>query len=179
MRSIMKEDIQYIWNDLHQELKKFIYAKVKNTPIADDILQEVFIKIHIHIHQLKDPGKLTSWVYQITRNTIQDFFKKNTFPSGIELAQLSGTEKDDDIYRSLSNCINSKIAKLSPTDQEAVLLTYFANYSQKELADFLGISYSGAKNRVQRAREKLRKSILACENVEIDSKGNPTDFSGE
>ncbi|MCB0592785.1 MAG: RNA polymerase sigma factor SigZ [Lewinellaceae bacterium] len=173
----MDNGVQYIWSDLRDELEKFITSKVKDTSLSDDILQDVFIKIHLNIHQLKDSSRLTAWVYQITRNMIADHFKRKKFPDHSRPANLAEEERDEDLYRSLSDCVNSKIAKLSPHSREAVLLAYFKNYSQKELADFLGISYSGAKNRVQRAREKLRQSILDCDNVESDSKGNLVNFN--
>lgn len=170
----MQDHVEYIWSDLHQELKKFILVKVKDPAMAEDLLQEVFIKVHLHLHQLKDPARLTSWVYQISRNVMADHFKqsKNIPVAGLPLWAESETE--DHIYSSLSNCINGKIAKLPTKDREAVLLTYFQHYSQKELADFLGISYSGAKNRIQRARQKLRQEILDCENVSSDTSGKIT-----
>ena len=74
-------------------------------------------------------------------------------------------------YQRLSDCINGKIAELSPNHKEAILLTAFKNYSQKELADYLGISYSGTKSRVQKAKELLKDSILDCPNVEADTTG--------
>lgn len=171
--------IQYIWSDLHTELKQFINHKVKNNSVSEDILQEVFIKIHVNLFQLKDSSKLTAWVYQITRNTIADFFRQQKGNESTRFPELPETEEQDNLYQSLGNCINGKIAKLSQKDKEAVLLTYFKNYSQKELAAFLGMSYSGTKNRIQRAREKLKISILNCENVKADANGKITDFTGE
>ena len=55
---------------------------------AEDILQDVFIKIHEHSHQLSDEDKLTSWVYQITRNTLIDFHRKK----GVLLTEYIGEE---------------------------------------------------------------------------------------
>jgi RNA polymerase sigma-70 factor (ECF subfamily) len=57
-----------------------------------------------------------------------------------------------------------------------MLLTYFNAYSQLELAEKLNISYSGAKTRVQRGREKLKDLIQDCPNVETDNKGNPIAY---
>ena len=80
----MENEIQNIWKDLHQELQKFIFFKVKNKQISEDILQDVFLKIQLQVHTLKDSSKLTSWVYQITRNTILDHFRKENNLSSIE-----------------------------------------------------------------------------------------------
>jgi len=173
----MNPDIRLIWLDLHGELRKFINHKVKDNAAVDDILQDVFIKVYLNVHQLKDVSKLTSWVYQIARNTINDHYKQAHESADLSSLELAVDEAQEPIYQSLSQCINSKILGLSNQDREAVLLTYFKDYSQKELAVFLGISYSGAKNRIQRAREKLRHSILDCEKVDSDSSGRITDFN--
>lgn len=159
----MGNEIQNIWKDLHQELQKFIFFKVKNKEISEDILQDVFLKIQLHVHTLKDSSKLTSWVYKITRNTILDHFRKKNNLSSIENIDIPEADKDIS-YLKLSDCINSKINNLPDTYKEALLLTILKDFSQIELADYLGISYSGAKSRVQRGKEKVKTLVLNCEN---------------
>jgi len=170
--------IQEIWRDLYQELKKFISGKVKDIDITEDILQDVFLKIQLNIHTLTDCTKLTSWVYQITRNTIADHYRKTTnLKVQIDGFDLAERDTEEPLYHSLSNCINQKINMLSDKYKQAVLLTYLKDYSQIELAEDLNISYSGAKTRVQRGREKLKDLILNCPNVETDSKGNLIEYT--
>jgi len=72
----VKTEINTIWIDLNEELYKFILGKIKDEQTSKDIHQEVFLKIQTKIHQLKHTSKLTSWVYQITRNSIVDYFRK-------------------------------------------------------------------------------------------------------
>jgi RNA polymerase sigma-70 factor (ECF subfamily) len=169
----MDIQIQEIWTDLYQELKKFISGKIKDIDTTEDILQDVFLKIQLNIHALTDCTKLTSWVYQITRNTIADHYRKTT-NSAIQIDGFDLAEQDNEepLYHSLNNCINQKINMLSDKYKQAILLTYLKAFSQIELAEELNISYSGAKTRVQRGREKLKDLILNCPNVETDSKGN-------
>ena len=172
----MDRQIQDIWTDLHQELKRFIFSKVKNMDTSDDILQDVFLKIQGNIHTLDDCSKLTSWVYQITRNTVADHFRKSYLEVSIDDFDFAEQESEEPLYQSLSNCINLKIDKLSEKYKQAILLTTFEGYSQITLAQELGITYSGAKTRVQRAREKLKTLISDCDNVGTDNKGNIIDF---
>jgi RNA polymerase sigma-70 factor (ECF subfamily) len=173
----MNKQIQEIWTDLHQELKKFILGKVKDINTTEDLLQDVFLKIHLNIHSLTDCSKLTAWVYQITRNSIADHYRKTTnvavLIDGFDLAEQ---ENEEPLYHSLSNCINQKINKLSDKYKQPILLTYLDTYSQIQVAEKLNISYSGAKTRVQRGREKLKSLILDCPNVETDNKGNPIAY---
>lgn len=167
--------LEFIWRDLHAELFRFIQFKVKDDSLAEDLLQDVFVKIHLNLHQLQDSKKMTSWVYQITRNTINDHYRKSkNIPSDTLLFEEE--EGKESLYDALSSCINGKIENLPTNDKQAVLLTYFQNYNQKQLAEFLDISYSGAKNRVQRVRKKIEKAILECDNVEVSSTGEIKRF---
>ena len=52
-----------IWNKYSKDLKQFIISKVKDITIADDILQDTFIKIHTKLHTLKDLNKLKPWIF--------------------------------------------------------------------------------------------------------------------
>src|SRR5690242_18264938 len=169
--------IKEIWADLYQELKKFISGKVKDIDATEDILQDVFLKVQLNLHTLTDCTKLTAWVYQITRNTIADHYRKiSNSEVRIDGFDLAEQDTEEPLYISLSNCINQKINRLSEKYKQAILLTYLKDYSQIELAEELNISYSGAKTRVQRGREKLKDLILDCPNVETDGKGNPVAY---
>ena len=172
----MDKIIRDIWLDLHQEMRKFIFNKVKNVEDAEDILQEVFLKIQLNIHQLKDYTKLTSWCYQIARNIITDYFRNSRSTISIDEVQLPELESDDSVYQLLGNCINSKINQLPHKYKQAIILTAFKNYAQTELAEKWGTSYSGAKSRVQRAKEQLKTAILKCDNLEVDGNENPLSY---
>lgn len=173
----MKNEITKIWIDLNEELYKFILLKIKDEQISKDLHQEVFLKIQNNIHQLEHTSKLTPWVYQITRNTIIDYFRKAAHQEKAlaELA-ISDVETSDFHYANLSTCINQKIDQLSEKHKEVIMLTAFQSYSQKEVAEQLKISYSGTKSRVQKAREILKENILGCPNVEADNTGKLIDF---
>lgn len=175
----MNRQIQEIWIDLHEELKKFIFSKVKNMETSNDILQDVFLKIQTNIHTIADSTKLTSWVYQITRNTVVDHYRKTHLHLDINEFDFADLEYEEPLYQSLSNCINLKINKLSEKYKQAILLTTFEGFTQLTLADKLGISHSGAKTRVQRAREKLKILISDCKNVKANKKGDIMDFLSE
>ncbi|NJB37395.1 sigma-70 family RNA polymerase sigma factor [Croceivirga sp. JEA036] len=173
----MERKVYDIWIDLNEELYKFILGKIKDEQTSKDIHQDVFLKIQTKIHQLKHTSKLTSWVYQITRNTIIDYLRKAKNKNvSIDELDIPLTEEENFNYSNLTNCINQKIKELSADHKEAIILTSFKNFSQKELSEHLKLSYSGAKSRVQKAREVLKENILDCPNVESDSTGKLIDF---
>lgn len=62
-----------VWDLYAQDIKHFIVAKVNDAGIADDLLQETFIKIHTKLNTLKDADKLKPWVFSIARYTVMVF----------------------------------------------------------------------------------------------------------
>lgn len=173
----MSKLIEQIWLDLHTELKKFIFSKVRDVSTSEDILQDVFVKIQLNIHTLSNHSKLTSWVYQITRNTVADYYRKHTVLPGIAYDELAEEESEEPLYQRLSNCINQKIHQLPKKYKQVLLLTYNEDYSQIALAAKLNLSYSAAKTRVQRGREKLKNLIRGCKHVKMNVKGELTDYT--
>ena len=71
----MKPTIVKNWAKYSLPLKNFILSRVSDKSIADDILQDVYIKAQTHIGSLKDHSKVESWIYQIARNTIIDHYR--------------------------------------------------------------------------------------------------------
>ncbi|OPX87329.1 MAG: RNA polymerase sigma factor SigZ [Pelotomaculum sp. PtaB.Bin104] len=65
-----------IWEEFRTPLKNFIKKRIPNELDTDDVLQEVFVKIHNNIGSLTDDNKIHAWIYRITRNTIADYYRK-------------------------------------------------------------------------------------------------------
>jgi len=167
------------WDQFHKPLLHFIRKRVHDETTAEDLLQDVFLKIHQQIETLKDTRKLESWVYQIARHTIIDYYRSNktTFPLDIpEVLQLPDELPDDDIISELFPAVRAMLNSLSPQDRQALILTEYQGLTQKEFGDRLGLSFSGAKSRVQRAREKLKQQLLACCHFELDRRGHILNY---
>ncbi len=165
-----------IWLEYHEKLRNFISYRVSEET-ADDILQEVFIKIHSRIDSLKEGVKLESWLYQITRNTIIDHYRSKkpdeTLPEWIAQPQ----PEDEEIIRGeLSVCLDPMIKDLPNKYKEAIRLSEIERKTQKEVAELGGISLSGAKSRVQRGRSLLKTILHECCEIEINQKNQLIDY---
>ncbi|MCF7825618.1 MAG: RNA polymerase sigma factor SigZ [Candidatus Marinimicrobia bacterium] len=166
-----------IWQAYHERLLNFLKTRVDHH-IAEDLLQDVFIKIHSKIDGLKQSDKLESWVYQITRNSVIDYYRSNR-----PLEELPTWLKDDDIeeYESvaqeLSNCLTPLIQQLPLKYRIALSRVELERKTQKELAEELGISISGAKSQVQRGRAQLKSLLHDCCVVEVNRHQQPVTFS--
>lgn len=173
----MNNNIEIIWKEFHNKLEFFIHQRVNDKDDAADILQEVFIKIYKNINSLKENQKLTSWIYQITRNTIIDYYRAKKVNDEYSDNFFDNELDNDEALKRLSPSLLEMIENLPPIYKEAITLTEFNGLKQRELADKHGISLTGAKSRVQRARQQLNKMLLDCCNFEFDSAGKMSDYS--
>lgn len=172
----MTTPVETIWTDFGDTLKRFILRRVGDEQAAEDILQDVFLKIHAGIAGLNDERRLQSWVYQIARNAIVDFYRKPIY--GQELPEeLAAPDGDgDEVERQLARSLRGMVEQLPDEYRQALILTAFEGLTQKEVAERLGLSLSGAKSRVQRGREKLRDLLLECCHLEFDQGGRVIDY---
>jgi RNA polymerase sigma-70 factor, ECF subfamily len=168
---------EQLWQTFSGPLHQFIQRRVRDPHSAEDILQEVFLKIHTHIDTLRTQERLTSWIYQITRNAVADYYRAQR-PTA-ELAETIAVVDDlvdDDAVRELSPCVAAMVEDLPDVYREALRLTEYEGLSQKALSDRLGISFSGAKSRVQRARAKIKEQLLDCCHFQFDYAGRIIDY---
>jgi RNA polymerase sigma-70 factor (ECF subfamily) len=169
--------LESIWNVYYCRLLAFLRRRVANEAEAEDLLQEVFLRVHQHLCCLPQPEKMDSWIYQIARNLITDHYRKRReteeLPDDLR-AEEEFTEEDSQAELALS--LKEMVGELPEPYRDAILLTEYQGLSQVELAGRLGLSVSAAKSRVQRAREKLRDLLLACCHVELDRRGKVIDY---
>ncbi len=166
-----------IYDKFAAELRGFIQKKVNDKQSVDDILQDVFIKIHSSIDSLKDDTKLRGWLYQIARNTIIDHSRKvklllDEFPPDDFFEEA----KEETPQEKLANGIRDMIDELPQKYSEALCFIECYGLSQKEVAEKLSLSYSGTKSRIQRGREMLRDSLMSCCHYEFDKFGTLIDY---
>ncbi|MCX6351339.1 MAG: RNA polymerase sigma factor SigZ [Bacteroidetes bacterium] len=170
----MTTTTENIWAQFHKELHRFINKRIKDADAANDILQDIFIKIHLKLNTLTDAEKLTAWVYQIARNSILDYYKKQK-PQAEFTENLKEIVDDEAFKTELSTCLIPMIEELPADYKDAIMQTELGDLSQKEYAEKLGISYSGTKSRVQRARQQLHDLFNQCCTIETDKYGNIID----
>lgn len=166
---------EMVWQQFQQQLLGFIKKRINNTADAEDILQEVFIKIHVHLATLTSKDNLSSWIYRIARNTIIDFYRKQKKQATVELLELNLTEEPTEKRLGCTQCLMPLIETLPQKYQEAIVAIELEGLSQKAYAQQLGISYSGAKSRVQRAKIKLQELFVHCCGFKTNALGKIVD----
>jgi RNA polymerase sigma-70 factor (ECF subfamily) len=155
------------------ELYRFVLKRVRDAAAAEDIVQEVLVKAYTQQGTLKEPSKLRSWLYQIVRNTISDHYRgqKTLEPVLDHLPPPGAGEETEQAQRELAGCLVPLLDELPESYRRALQLAEIEGVTQQEVASRLGLSLSGAKSRVQRARKMLREALLNCCQVERDNRG--------
>jgi RNA polymerase sigma-70 factor, ECF subfamily len=176
-------NIEEIWNDYGNLLRGFLLSRVNNSEDAEDLLQEILIKTHKNMGSLKDPKKLKSWLFQIARNTLIDYYRKptNTLSLESQLSELHAEKPDaqEAMHQELSQCIKPFIKNLPEKYGEVLDAIDIQGVSQKELAKELGLSYSAVKSRAQRGRQKLKELFQECCTYKMDVRGNIIEYEAK
>ena len=166
-----------VWREFSDRLRGFIGKRVSSSADADDLLSDVFVKVHTRIDTLEDEARLAPWLYQITRNTLTDHYRRSAAPqTGLDGVDPAAAENDYDAAALISESLRDLVDRLPGKYREALVLTEFEGLTQVEMADRLGLSVSGAKSRVQRARALLRDDLLKCCHFEFDRLGHVIDY---
>ncbi|MCG8404705.1 MAG: RNA polymerase sigma factor SigZ [Phycisphaerales bacterium] len=166
-----------IWELLSGRLRNFILSRVSDEQIADDLLQETFLRIHKNLDNVGDEQRLASWVFRIARNLIIEYYRaKGPFTTEINEELLTTDEESDNLNKQVMGWTAAMVRQLPEGYREAVQLYEIESLSQQEIANRLGISLSGAKSRVQRGRKKLKRLLRDCCSFEQDCRGNIIDY---
>jgi RNA polymerase sigma-70 factor (ECF subfamily) len=174
-------ETEAIWREFHERLRAFISRRVPRPADVEDILQEVFIRIHRSLDSLYNRERLASWLFQITRNAIVDHLRAGNSHAGVPSDDFDPPAPDhgDDgsEARELSKCIEPMIAALPESYREAIQLADINGLTQLEAAQRSGLTFSGMKSRVQRARRQLKDMLLDCCRVELDRRRGIRDYA--
>jgi RNA polymerase sigma-70 factor (ECF subfamily) len=168
-------EIAAIHNEFHSILNNYIVKRVNNRDDAQDLLQEVFIKIHGNLSGVDKKENLKSWLFTITKNTIIDYYRKNAQKNNFTPVDhlVDGiNEQDFDRTKELEKCIHHFIDQLPGEYREIIIDSEIKGIKQKDLADKYELAYPSVRSRVQRGRARLKEMFLDCCKIELDRRGN-------
>lgn len=165
-----------VWNDYSTEVLNYFALRVNETALAEDLRQEVFLKVHRGLPQLEDDEKLAHWLSVIVRNVMADHWKKTRIPDPTpDSVSLEGEGKELAFRTMAERCVNGMIRSLPEKYARPLILSDLDGLKQREVAERLHLSLSGAKSRVQRGRQLLRKAIDQCCRVELNARNEFVD----
>jgi RNA polymerase sigma-70 factor (ECF subfamily) len=170
-----------VWTDLRDPLRRFIGKRVADSHAADDITQDVMLKVQTRLDALPSDDRLAAWMFQIARNAVVDHYRARAdgkLSAGeIDTEVVVAEIEQPDMVQELAACLRPMIHRLEEPYRTALILADLEGLSQQQVAERTGISLSGAKSRVQRARQQLKARLLECCNFEQDARGGIVDYT--
>lgn len=169
------------WTDVAERLRPFVAHRVPSSEI-DDVVQDVLVRMHRGLPNLRDEERFSAWMFQVARNAIVDAGRKRIHApqAGSDLDETpapSTADDDREAATALAGCVSLFVAQLPSPYREAIILVELEGKTAKEAAEMAGISVSGMKSRVQRGRAQLRELFERCCEIAVDARGKPTDFT--
>ena len=165
------------WQELDVNLQRFIARRLPSPADADDVRQEVLLRVREGLHGLRDEQRLGAWVFRIARHAIVDHRRQaaRAMPhadpdatAGVE----AGEGDDEDAETALAACVAPFVARLPSPYREALTLTELEGLTQRQAASMLEISLPAMKSRVLRGKARLRAMFEACCEIALDARGH-------
>lgn len=157
----------------------YVLKMVEDESAAEDLTQEVFLKVHKGLARFEGRSKLSTWIYRIATNTCLDHFRtaahkkgKSTISLHDEDAPGCGCEQpaddrpvDDTVVREEMSCCVREFVEELPEDYRAVVVLHdFQGLKNREIAEILDCSLDTVKIRLHRGRRKLEGALgTGCE----------------
>jgi len=174
-------DFKLIYSQFQPKILRFTSNMIGETE-AEDLTQEIFIKVNSALPNFRGESKLSTWIYRIATNAVVDRLRSSDFKQEARKSASSciteGAEAELDdrniwtgetipmpeiqvVREEMSACVQEYLHKLPENYRLVLGLSEFANLSSQEIADILGITVAAAKIRLHRARQRLKKDLIA------------------
>ena len=146
-----------------------VWRKIGDFHIAEDITQDTFLKAYQKLSTLKKPQRFASWLYVIAANHCSTWLRKkrlwtqpleDTNGAQLEKATYSGyvvAENERTAAEAQREVVRRLLAKLQESERTVITLYYLGEMTYEEISEFLGVSVAAIKNRLYRARNRLKK----------------------
>ena len=158
-----------IWNHYADDIKYFILSKVKDTTIADDLLQETFIKVHTKLSTLKDEDRVKSWLFSIARYTVMDYFRQRDLV--YELTDEDFVFEDQKLDHTEIDCLHGIIKSLPKKYRDPLFLSDIKGMKQSQISEQLHLPLPTVKSQIQRGRKLIAQGFIDCCDFKVNDNG--------
>jgi RNA polymerase sigma-70 factor (ECF subfamily) len=161
----MKYDIETLMLKHGNEVLRTAYSYVKDKFTAEDIFQEVFIKVYKNLENFRDESDIKTWIIRITINTAKDYlksaysrkvvpmmeFKEDQLVSDNDFEEIENRDRDEQVKKT--------VMSLPEQYREVLLCVYYHDMSVADTAKSLGIAEGTVKSRLSRARDMMKNKL--------------------
>lgn len=161
----MNYDIETLMRKHGNEVLRTAYSYVKDKFTAEDIFQEVFIKVYKNLENFRDESDIKTWIIRITINTAKDYlksaysrkvvpmmeFKEDQLVSDNDFEEIENRDRDEQVKKT--------VMSLPEQYREVLLCVYYHDMSVADTAKSLGIAEGTVKSRLSRARDMMKNKL--------------------
>ncbi|WP_230199417.1 sigma-70 family RNA polymerase sigma factor [Bacillus ndiopicus] len=156
-------NLKEIMNLYTESLIRLAYYYVKDRQAAEDIVQEVFIKIYHHPNKYEERGQLQAYLFKMTANKSKDYLRSWSYRK-VQLQNkvspsTSKVELDELVRKDEETIVAEAILELPLKQREVLIYFYFNEMNIKEIASILSIPESTVKTRLRRGKELLKNKL--------------------
>jgi len=164
-------DVAGIWEASSARLRAYLRHHLRSAADAEDVLQDLFVRVHRHVAQLDREAHLSGWLFTVARSALVDFQRRQKRSPAIAALEDGDLEPELAEHATIAAGVRELVDSLPQGYARAVTLVDLDGLSFKEAAARLGLSISGAKSRVQRGRRMLRDALMRCCHFVVDRYG--------
>jgi RNA polymerase sigma-70 factor (ECF subfamily) len=156
--------LEAIYKHFRRPLFNLVYRYTYNSETAEDLLQDIFIKVFSHLHDIRDEETFVGWIYRIAVNTCYSYLrrKKSQLQRTIPLNEMGGRIEGKN-YRSgdeiMKKSLDDAIQNLPGKMKSIFLLHDVQGFKHKEISRMLGCSMGTSKSQLFKARMKIREHL--------------------
>lgn len=161
--------IETIMETYGDEIKRLVFAYVKNSADTDDVTQEVFVTVYQKLNTFQGNSSLRSWIYSIAINKCKDYLrswharnkrlKEKLMVALPAMTNDSVTPEELALQKDHSSALLQTVMALPIKYREVIILFYFKELSTKEISDVLNMNEATVRTRLNRGRAKLQECL--------------------
>ena len=180
MSQVRTDQLDVSWNETLDRIRAFVAVRVGDPELAADITNDVVTR-SIASGALEHVDNPVAWLYRSARNAVIDHYRTRHVHQPLDDADVwpdpSSTDSlPNEATRELARCLQPMLHQLPASARDALTRVDLDGQTHQQAADQLGISVSGMKSRVQRARRDLKALLEACCTVRVDRAGAVSDY---
>ena len=161
---------EYLFNRYRDAIRQLLVQRAGSESDADDLLQETFIKVYLHLDRYKKDYTFGQWLYTIARNTFIDFVRRRQDDLSIDerfsAPPSSAPTPEESVIRLQQRAhIEHYLEALTPRYRRLIHMRFFEEYSYEEIAEKLQLPLGTVKTQIHRARERMCDLIRRGENM--------------
>ena len=175
-----RPDVESVWHGFRGRLRAFVAGRVPRDADADDIVQDVFLRLQQSLPAVRDAERVHAWLYQTARRAIADHYRaparRREQPSGgaaeLEVLSAAGAPATtDEDFLAFAACLAPMVETLPAPYREAIVLADLREVRVADAARAAGVTLTAMKSRVRRGRQQLRKMLADCCELEAGGPG--------